>query len=199
MGMDARLEGKLRLLAIIVAGGAIAGLAFSRQQGSSIPGNMGYAMLMSGVLGAMELFVLGGPLRAWLSAMSFTRNLVIRSAFYVLIIAALQWLQFNDFAVGMPAEASIRTFWYGFVYSVVLSILFNLVFSITNLIGGRAFVNFLTGRYHTPVEENRFVLFVDIAGSTGLAEQLGGVGIHRFLDLPFACSPSRSWTIAARC
>jgi len=29
------------------------------------------------------------------------------------------------------------------------------------------------------------VLFVDIAGSTGLAERLGGKGIHRFLDRTF--------------
>ena len=56
---------------------------------------------------------------------------------------------------------------------------------ITNLVGRRALLNFITGRYHAPVEENRFVLFVDIAGSTGLAERLGGVGIHRFLDRTF--------------
>ena len=61
----------------------------------------------------------------------------------------------------------------------------NLVLAITNIIGPRAFLNFVTGRYHSPVEENRFVLFVDIAGSTGLAERLGGVGIHRFLDRTF--------------
>ncbi len=61
----------------------------------------------------------------------------------------------------------------------------NLVFGITNIIGRRAFLNFIIGRYHTPVEENRFVLFVDIAGSTGLAERLGGVGIHRLLDHTF--------------
>jgi adenylate cyclase len=35
------------------------------------------------------------------------------------------------------------------------------------------------------VEENRFVLFVDIAGSTGLAEQLGGIAIHKLLDRTF--------------
>ena len=61
----------------------------------------------------------------------------------------------------------------------------NLVLGIANIIGPRAFLNFIIGRYHTPVEENRFVLFVDIAGSTGLAERLGGVGIHRFLDRTF--------------
>ncbi|SHL19696.1 adenylate cyclase [Bradyrhizobium lablabi] len=183
--MDARLEGKLRLLAIVVAGGAIAGLVFNAPQWNAALVGMAYGMLMSGTLGGMELFVLGGPFRAWLSGLSFTVNLITRSAIYVAIIAFLQWLQLGEFVVGIPAETSVKTFWYGFAYSAILSILFNLVFSITNLIGGRTFVNFITGRYHAPVEENRFVLFVDIAGSTGLAERLGGIGIHRFLDRTF--------------
>src|SRR6202023_708177 len=78
-----------------------------------------------------------------------------------------------------------QSFWSGFIYSAVISVLMNLGFGIANIIGPRAFLNFIIGRYHTPVEENRFVLFVDIAGSTGLAEQLGGVGIHRLLDRTF--------------
>ena len=61
----------------------------------------------------------------------------------------------------------------------------NLVFGIANIIGPRAFLNFVSGRYHSPIEENRFVLFVDIAGSTGLAERLGGIAIHCFLDHTF--------------
>ena len=64
-------------------------------------------------------------------------------------------------------------------------LLANLVLGIVNIIGPRAFLNFFIGRYHTPVEENRFVLFVDIAGSTGLAERLGGIAIHRLLDHTF--------------
>ena len=67
----------------------------------------------------------------------------------------------------------------------MIAVLVNLVFGIANIIGPRAFLNFITGRYHSPVEENRFVLFVDIAGSTGLAERLGGVAIHRLLDRTF--------------
>jgi adenylate cyclase len=76
----------------------------------------------------------------------------------------------------------------------VISVLFNLVLGIANLIGGRTFLNFITGRYHTPVEENRFVLFVDIAGSTGLAEQT----FTAFSITHFGSSPFRSWTIAAK-
>src|SRR5260370_42583864 len=76
-------------------------------------------------------------------------------------------------------------FWSSFLYSAVLSVGMNLGIGIANIIGPRALMNFIIGRYHAPVEENRFVLFVDIAGSTGLAERLGGVGLHRPLGRIF--------------
>ena len=183
--MSAWLERRLRTFAVVVAGGAIAGLAFNLPQGRLAVVGVVYGVLMSGTLAGMELLVLDGSMRAWLNSLSFTANLVIRSAIYVTIIAILQWLQLGEAVAGLPRVMSSAAYWYGFVYSAAISVLFNLVYSITNLIGGRAFLNFITGRYHTPVEENRFVLFVDIAGSTGLAEQLGGVGIHRFLDRTF--------------
>ena len=78
-----------------------------------------------------------------------------------------------------------RAFWIAIVLFRRVRGFSNLVVGIANLIGPRALLNFITGRYHAPVEENRFVLFVDIAGSTGLAERLGGVGIHRLLDRTF--------------
>ncbi len=183
--MDARLERNLQTLTVIVACGACAGLIYNVPRGGSVAVGLGYGILMSAVLGATELFVLGGPMRDWLSRFSFTVELAIRSAIYAVIIAALQWLQPGEILVGLPPEAGITAFWYGFAYSAGVSVLINVVFAITNLIGARSFLNFITGRYHTPVEESRFVLFVDIAGSTGLAERLGGVVIHRFLDRTF--------------
>jgi adenylate cyclase len=81
----------------------------------------------------------------------------------------------------MTSEA----FWSGFIYSAAISVAVNLALGLSNIIGPRALLNFVTGRYHSPVEESRFVLFVDIAGSTGLAERLGGIAIHRFLDRTF--------------
>ena len=76
----------------------------------------------------------------------------------------------------------------------------NLGFGIGNIIGPRAFLNFITGRYHSPVEEKRFVLFVDIAGSTGLAERLGGIAIHRLARSHVSPAHALRWSIiAARC
>lgn len=43
------------------------------------------------------------------------------------------------------------------------------------LVGPRVLGNFLLGRYHTPLKEERIFLFLDIADSTKLAEQLGDV------------------------
>ncbi len=100
---------------------------------------------------------------------------------------------------GFRSDPTHAAFWYGFVLFRGVSVLVNLGFAIANLIGPRSLLNFLTGRYHAPVEENRFVLFVDIAGSTGLAEQLGGVGIHRLLDRTFRLLTLPSSIIAARC
>lgn len=44
----------------------------------------------------------------------------------------------------------------------------------------------MIGRYHTPRIEERFFLFIDVRGSTGIAERLGPVGVHRFLNRVFA-------------
>ena len=187
--MNARLERKLRLLAALVAAGMIAGIAFNVAQGRTSPSAMvvgiAYGVLMCVALGSIELFVMEGPMRVWLSGLSFTVNLIVRSTVYGAIIIIIQWFQLGEIIAGLPLEMSRRTFWLGFIYSAVLSVVMNLIFAITNLIGPRAFLNFITGRYHKPIEENRFVLFVDIAGSTGLAERLGGLAIHRLLDQTF--------------
>jgi len=186
--MNARLERKLRLLAAVVAAGAISGVLFNLARGrplaSAIVVGGSYGLVISFVLASIELFVLEGPMRAWLGGLPFAASLAVRSAIYATITIVIQWLQVGEAVAGLP-NMSHETFWLGLIYSVVLSVVINLAMGISNIVGHRAFLNFITGRYHRPVEENRFVLFVDIAGSTGLAERLGGIGIHRFLDETF--------------
>jgi adenylate cyclase len=187
--VNARLERKLRTLAAIIVAGTIAGLATNLVQGRTSPASMMvgavYGFLLSISIGVAELFVLEGPMRGWLGGLSFTRSLIVRSAIYAAIIMLIQIFELGELIVGVPLENANQTFWAGFISSALVSVAINLGFGIANIIGPRALKNFVTGRYHSPVEEDRFVLFVDIAGSTGLAEQLGGVGIHRFLDRTF--------------
>jgi adenylate cyclase len=187
--MNARLERKLRSLAVIIVAGTVAGLAINFAQGRTSPSSMivgtTYGLLLCVAIGGVELFVLDGPMRNWLGSLSFTVNLLVRSAVYAAIIMIIQGFHLGEVIAGLPAETFSRNFWSSFISAAVISVLMNLGFGIANIIGPRAFLNFVSGRYHSPVEENRFVLFVDIAGSTGLAERLGGVAIHRLLDRTF--------------
>lgn len=183
--MNARLERKLRLLAWVVAAGALAGTIFAVAHDVSIWPGAVTGVLISFPLIMLEILTADGPVRDWLSRRSFTTALLARSLAYAVVILGVQWIPVAEILTGSPTDAADRTFWSSLVYSVAVSVLVNLVLAITSLIGGRALLNFFTGRYHQPVQEDRFVLFVDIVGSTGLAEQLGGIGIHRFLDRTF--------------
>ena len=187
--MNARLERKLRTLGAIIVVSALAGLAINLTQSQAsltlVMVGAVYGLLMGLSIGIVELFVLDGPMRSWLGGLSFTASLIVRSAIYAVIIMLIQAFQSGEVIMGLQRDTSGQRFWFGFFYSALIAVAANLGFGIANIIGPRALRNFITGRYHSPVEENRFVLYVDIAGSTGLAEQLGGVGIHRFLDRTF--------------
>ena len=187
--MNARLERKLRLLAVTVTASVIGAVCFVLAQGntsvSEIGAGISYGLLFSVAIGGISLFVLEGPMRMWLGGLSFTANLAVRSAIYATLIIPTFYFQLGGVIAGIPFDPSHKSFWINVAYCVAFLVLANLVLGIVNIIGPRAFLNVIIGRYHSPVEENRFVLFVDIAGSTGLAEQLGGVGIHRFLDRTF--------------
>jgi len=64
-----------------------------------------------------------------------------------------------------------------FAASVVIGALFEL----TRLIGGRVLFNVIIGRYRRPTREQRVLLFLDIVGSTSLAESMGELRMHQLL------------------
>ncbi|MGN1286988.1 MAG: adenylate/guanylate cyclase domain-containing protein [Bradyrhizobium sp.] len=185
--MNARLERKLQRLAAVLVAGILSGVAITLSAfgggAARLTVGITYGFLLAGVIGSIELFVLEDW--DWLKRLSFLPTLAVRSVIYAAIIIGIQLLQPGERIAGVAPQDSLQDFWSSFARSAIVAVLVNLGFGIANLIGSRALLNFVTGRYHAPVEEDRFVLFVDIAGSTGLAERLGGVGIHRFLDRTF--------------
>jgi adenylate cyclase len=186
--MDARSERKLRFFTAILAAGMLGGIIFVIVHVGLAPRQiligMIYGLLISGAIGTFEFLASSGPLRDWLGSLSFSASLAVRSAFYAAVIIPVQYFDLGVRIAGLAPDAS-QDVWTPIVFSGLFSVALNLAFAVSNIIGPRAFLHLATGRYHAPVEENRFVLFVDIAGSTALAERLGGLGIHRFLDKTF--------------
>jgi adenylate cyclase len=71
------------------------------------------------------------------------------------------------------------------LFSFVVTFGFLFVLEISKIVGRRTLRNIVLGRYHRPRSEERFFLFVDIVGSTALAERIGPAAVHRFLDRVF--------------
>ena len=69
------------------------------------------------------------------------------------------------------------------LYAFVAGVAFVLMLGtqITRMIGSRVLANVMLGRYHTPRHEDRVFLFVDLEGSTTLAQKLGDIGVQRLL------------------
>jgi class 3 adenylate cyclase len=67
------------------------------------------------------------------------------------------------------------------VLAFALSVLFGAIFELTRLIGGRVLFNIVLGRYRHPTREERILMFLDLAGSTSLAEALGEVRMQELL------------------
>jgi class 3 adenylate cyclase len=64
------------------------------------------------------------------------------------------------------------------VIAFAISLFAGALFEFQRLIGGRVLGSFLLGTYHRPRREQRIVMFLDIADSTALAEQMGEVRVH---------------------
>jgi adenylate cyclase len=71
------------------------------------------------------------------------------------------------------------------VFSIAATFLFVSLTSIAQLIGPNVLGSLLTGRYYRPREEQRIVLFLDLVGSTGIAEDIGNVRFHALLSETF--------------
>ena len=62
-----------------------------------------------------------------------------------------------------------------------LSVLVGAAFEVTRLIGSRVLINVVLGRYRRPTREERIFMFLDLAGSTSLAEGMGELRMHNLL------------------
>jgi adenylate cyclase len=66
--------------------------------------------------------------------------------------------------------------------SFTISIIMNFVKLTSRIIGPRLMYNYILGKYHKPVKEERIFMFIDINSSTTLAEKMSTEKYHSFLN-----------------
>ncbi len=172
-----QLDRGVRLVAWIAIFGAGAGAAYG-WLGRGQPFIGAAAGACNGaLLSFLEIFVLRRWARDALLRLPYAVYFALRVGLYVAAVLALN-LATLSLTGGTAALAGIdrRDVQFSFAVSVAV----NLLFSVNELLGPGVLFAFAAGRYRRPRREERVLLYIDLIGSTGLAERLGE---ERFLDL----------------
>lgn len=116
-------------------------------------------------------------LRRWPLLAEIALRALMMTAAIAIAITALQFLLYGWIP---PYWLSHELPWLVAV-SFFFSVLFGAAFELVRLVGGRVLLNVILGRYRHPAREDRALMFLDIAGSTAMAETLGEVRAQEFL------------------
>jgi adenylate cyclase len=178
------------LLAGTMFGTAYGGLVSVSMGGTGIPGApIGFIQgaLLSAIIGGVEVFAPRTRLGRLMEQAPFLMTTTIKGLLYGTVITLVVGGELGARIVGArrPAGATADFTPLSVALSFAVTFAFMIVLQIGQLVGGRTLRDIVLGRYHRPRAEERFFLFVDIAGSTPLAERLGPVAVHRFLGRVF--------------
>jgi adenylate cyclase len=171
--------------------GAVVGAAYGHMMAVSdgrpllglggLPRGVLTGVVITGILSSFEQ-VLARPAMTQLRETPFLVHLAVKTVIYVVII--LFGLAIGARLFPVPAEVGV---WLPiqrqdvlFSFAVVLIVRF--IDDINHLLGQNVLLNFITGHYHRPRLEQRVFLFIDIEGSTALAERLGELAFHRLVN-----------------
>jgi adenylate cyclase len=181
-----------RLLAITAASATLApvfNVLTSRATVAEAVQGLVDASLISPLVGGYFLFVRDGRARAWFRRRRFLTDLALSSAIVLALFLVGR-------AVGLTiTSGSSRRFLtsftdahllYAIPFFAVVAVTIQVVLQLNRVIGASVVRYFVTGAYHHPTPEERIFLFVDLAGSTRLAERLGSARyfelLRRFVD-----------------
>lgn len=119
-----------------------------------------------------------------------TKSTVYTILFIFLIVLLINFNEswyYNTSMIENFYSHRFQTFLYEGDFKVIVSYsLFSVIVIIftremSRKMGHGVFVNFLTGKYHSPCEEERIFMFLDQKSSTTLAEKMGSLGYYKFL------------------
>lgn len=142
------------------------------------------ATFISLCVGGLTIFYRNSPSGHWLRRLSFKQSLAFNSLVYLLVImigirlgvSLFYRVNFLEFR-WLATETLIAL-----LLSAVIAIVINLGQQMDRMLGQGVLKKYLSGAYHKPREEERIFLFIDVIGSTGIAERIGAIKFHALLD-----------------
>jgi adenylate cyclase len=176
-----RLGTIYRITLVSMAWGALYGWLVGNRSFEGAARGILTALVISAGLSSFEILGMRSPLGLALRRRPFSQLLAVKTAIYLGVITAGQafsWLAGNH---ALPYQSLL----YQSLTALVIALAFNFVMQINMMLGQGELVKFLRGRYSRPHEEERIFLFLDLVGSTALAETIGGVRFLEFLNVVY--------------
>jgi len=190
-----RLKLLLRVIAVSAAVGAVYGALLRTGTPIAVGILTGVlnGILIAAAVGAIEIFLLReGTSMKRLVRLPFVAVVLLKSLVYGAIvcaaIAGAPYLAYLLPGVAPPAPLESRAALVTLGVSLGTTVIFVIVLQAAGLVGRRTFRDLVMGRYRQPRAERRFFLFVDVIGSTAIAERLGPLEAHRFLAAVFSAA-----------
>ncbi|CAH1661495.1 Adenylate cyclase [Hyphomicrobiales bacterium] len=177
MALSIKTRFRIRVLTVVTAVCALIGAITQWRSIDNVTPAIGGALVV-GLIGASVCYF-EMALQDRLRRMSLAAALALRLIAYLAIVLMVGKLV--RLVTGLPYETSSSDIW----GTLALTFGFNFLFVLRRQFGTTNLIALVTGRYRQPQQEERAVLFLDLAGSTGTAERLGDVRFHAFLDTLF--------------
>jgi adenylate cyclase len=136
--------------------------------------------LTGGFFATVEILAQGGTSGTRFRRLPFLAYLGLRSLFYLAGILVIQAVVNRLLPDASGRFSTITQF--DIFFSLALSVVYNLLLGVDALLGPGVLVAFVAGRYYQPRIEERALLFVDMRGSSAIAERLGEVRFLAFLN-----------------
>lgn len=136
------------------------------------------------LVGGYLMFVRDGRWRPWFRRLGFVTDLVLSSV--IVLTLFLVGRAAGLMATSLDPRRFLTSFTdahlaYAMPYFVVVAVAVQFVLQMNRLIGANVLRYFVAGVYHRPKLEDRIFLFLDLEGSTQLAERLGSVRYFHLL------------------
>ncbi len=186
MRLSKRVQWRLKIFFVLVAATSMGGQVFVAlfeppDQYFGFSGVIARSLIGGSLFWGFEILWVPGKRGAFIRRLPFVWAFLVRIAAVAVIVTItgplgglLVYGVFDPFASFRIGPA---------IYLYVLGVTFVLhtISHIVRIVGPRVMLNIIFGRYRRPRREHRVFLFLDLKGSTLLAEQLGDLGVQKLI------------------
>lgn len=154
------------------------------------------SLILGFIFGIIEIYIL----EKLFLKVSFLVKLIAKSCFYLFLLSVLFYvitIIISSLTLDLPfwntEVLKSGALYFGnplyvaeLVYAAGIIGILLFLFEVNDYLGQEIIINYITGKYHSPREETRIFMFLDMKSSATIAERLGHIKYFEFLKSYYA-------------